>query len=481
MHTINQLLITYVANSIWMTSLIAMVAMLISRLFSQSRSSHRHALWSAALIGCSLLPIATLWNGGATETNVGDNNAATISATAIQPEMNQTASTRPFWLRLRRPLRPILFAPLATGFLSIAYLGLMGYRTFCIYWAWRRTRRILDGAMPCLLSQGNPALRNCDSLLKQAGVSLFSSRAVRAPSVLGWRRTALIVPAWFAADCSQEEIAAAVCHELAHVKRHDFLINFIHELLFVPLSFHPVAWFIKKRIEHTRELACDETAAEQGSSPLVYARSLLRIAQRIASNAVAAESSHALGLFDSNSLEGRIMHLVGNNHQTVERRPYLRLAIATSLFLMTCVATSVVSIQVALAAPPEDAARFAGTWEGKFKGKTFITVSLTSKGEKISGHVSRTNIEMDANGNLTEASVQDGEDEIAETAPQGNVLHLSTKAKGKVDTGSEESDESIQYEMTLSGETEAQLQIAGVPPGMPAPKPWRLEKAPKSK
>lgn len=170
------------------------------------------------------------------------------------------------------------------------------------------------------------------------------------------------------------------------------------------------------------------------------------------------------------------MNLLKRKDNISRKQGRIRLALASFVFVITCALASVVSIQVAMAAAPQDVAHFSGTWEGKFKGKTFVTVILTSKDGKVSGRVSRLSLEIDANGNVTEASALDGQDEIAETTPQGNVLHLITKAKGKVDTASGESDESIQYDMTLTGGNEAELQIAGTPVGMSPPKPWKLER-----
>jgi beta-lactamase regulating signal transducer with metallopeptidase domain len=93
------------------------------------------------------------------------------------------------------------------------------------------------------------------------------------PVTIGMRRPLLLVPAGFAESASEQEMISAVCHELAHIRRHDFLLNVIFELMWLPISFHPAAALIKSRIDGTRELACDEIAARV-LSPALYARSL---------------------------------------------------------------------------------------------------------------------------------------------------------------------------------------------------------------
>lgn len=476
MQAISHVLITYFANSFWMACLCALAATEIDRILRNCASAHQHTLWVSALIVSSLLPIASLSNTlGDWGADVNEVSVATASS-GFSQRLNEPLRPLRFWQRVHRSLLPIQFAPLVTSLLSVLYLGFIAHRCLSLFWAWRRTRRIQERAIPCLKLRGDTVLRSYDSALSTSRVSLVCSHDLDAPAVLGTLRPLLVLPHWFIETCSEEEIASALSHELAHVHRYDFLLNFLCELFLLPLCFHPAAWFIKKRIEHTREMACDEIAAKQLSSSATYARSLVSIAQRIAKYSGGMRSSYALSLFDTNSLEARIMNLLKRKDNISRKQGRIRLALASFVFVITCALASVVSIQVAMAAAPQDVAHFSGTWEGKFKGKTFVTVILTSKDGKVSGRVSRLSLEIDANGNVTEASALDGQDEIAETTPQGNVLHLITKAKGKVDTASGESDESIQYDMTLTGGNEAELQIAETPVGMSPPKPWKLER-----
>jgi bla regulator protein blaR1 len=127
------------------------------------------------------------------------------------------------------------------------------------------------------------------------------SDELQGPVVLGVLHPVLVLPGWFVANSSEADLASALCHELAHIRRHDFLLNLVYEFFLLPISFHPAAWLIKKQIEHTRELACDEIAAENLPTRATYARSLLSIAQSMASTASSARSVYALGLFDANT------------------------------------------------------------------------------------------------------------------------------------------------------------------------------------
>jgi hypothetical protein len=205
----------------------------------------------------------------------------------------------------------------------------------------------------------------------------------------------------------------------------------------------------------------------------------LSIAKSIAATPVSNRSRYALGLFDTNTLEERIMNLLKKTNRSGKAWGRARALIASSVLAGVCLVTSAFSIQVAGARSTlAELKQFTGTWEGKFKGKTFVTLKLVAKEGKISGTVSRISIQMSPSGELTDTSATDGEDAIIETVPEGKVLHLTTKATGQVSSTAGDSEESIQYDMRLTGTDQAELQIAGTPPGMPSPAPWKLERKP---
>ena len=473
------LLMTYLANALWMTCLVAAAAMVVARLVDRGPSGYRHALWVMALAGACFVPLTGLRSGPVEIAQPVVVPVAAKEAITSSTGEKEAATHESFWLKIERRRRPVSLAPLLTETLAYAYLGFVLYRGLCLVWAWRLTRRILRNARPCSLAPRHAALvERCSSYLCAGPVSLACSGGVQSPMVLGVRRQVLIFPERFVSKSTEEELTSALCHELAHVRRHDFLLNLVYQAFWLPISFHPAAWFIKQQIDRTRELACDEMAAEKLPTRAVYARSLLNMAESIAS-AHPAGSGYALGLFDTNTLEERIRNLLSKTDRMDKSRGRALAFVASGLLAAACLAASAFSIEVARAGnTPEELKQFAGTWEGKFKGKTFITVKLAAKEGKISGTVSRISIQMSDQGKLTEAIPLDGEDAIAEAVPDGKVLRLTTKAKGEVSTTTGDAQESIQYDMRLTGVGQAELQIASAPPGGPAPAPWKLQRKP---
>jgi hypothetical protein len=304
----------------------------------------------------------------------------------------------------------------------------------------------------------------CHSLLDVEPVPILFSLEGRGPATVGIRNPVLVLPEWFLSQASEDELASTLCHELAHVRRHDFLLNLAYELLTLPICFHPAAALIKSRIDQTRELACDEIAVEFLSNGTQYARCLLRVAQTMAANQPATTVAYALGLFDTDTLEDRIVNVIAKTNRF--RKSWARaLAICVSgLLVATCLGVSGLSIQVSQAqSKGADFQPFVGTWQAKFKGKVFETIKLEKKEGKLTGTISHADVNVDPKtGELSGVTAHDDSDAIVETKLTSGILRIT-----------EEDD--IQFDMKITGPDQAQLQVVTPPDGITV-KPWKLER-----
>jgi hypothetical protein len=79
---------------------------------------------------------------------------------------------------------------------------------------------------------------------------------------------------------SPEQLEAVLAHELAHVRRADYLWNLIQTMVETLLFFHPAVWWLGRRLRQQRELCCDDVAVQSCADPLVYATALLRLEER---------------------------------------------------------------------------------------------------------------------------------------------------------------------------------------------------------
>jgi bla regulator protein blaR1 len=469
MDPINEIVVTFVSNALWMTCVIAAVTWLLSRALRQGPSAYRHALWVAALLFAVLLPFVSLLGSRRNDEPRPEPVAVSSTGQPTEVGLDGAASSWILWQRMRHGRQQVLFGPLFTRLVALFYSGFIFYRAVGFYWGWRALRAILHGASERAIPLAvRIRIEHYHASLGVEPVPILWSPEGEGPATLGIRNPVLVLPEWFWSQASEDELSSTLCHELAHVRRHDFLLNLVYELFLLPISFHPAAALIKARIDQTRELACDEIAAESLPTRAGYARSLLSIAQ-MSANRHPVASGYALGLFDANTLEDRIMNVLTKTNRI--RKTWARAAVlaASGLLVATCLGVSGFSVQVTQPNNTDaDLRQFVGSWHAKFEGKTFQTIKLEKQEGKLTGTVSHGEIQSDKDGELTSAEEIDGSDPIVEAKLTGGILRVTTKE--------EDSQDTIEFEMKLTDTDQAELRIL-TPPDVPTLKPWRLERA----
>jgi hypothetical protein len=104
------------------------------------------------------------------------------------------------------------------------------------------------------------------------------SDKITTPVVGGFLKPVVIIPSIILDEMDNDELAPIIVHELAHIKRYDWLVNWLQNLTTIIYFFHPLLWFTNRQIKIEREKACDDmvllTLKIERKS---YAESLLRI------------------------------------------------------------------------------------------------------------------------------------------------------------------------------------------------------------
>ena len=145
--------------------------------------------------------------------------------------------------------------------------------------AFRFTRRLR------VTSYAAPAIwqRALDRIAAQMGgaqVHLRRSSMVNVPAVIGYLRPIILVPVAFLTGTPAEQIIAVLTHEMAHIRRNDYIACILQSIAEVVLFYHPAVWWISEQIRTERELCCDDMAIACGNDALTYARALTDMASR---------------------------------------------------------------------------------------------------------------------------------------------------------------------------------------------------------
>jgi uncharacterized protein (TIGR03435 family) len=105
-------------------------------------------------------------------------------------------------------------------------------------------------------------------------VRLLVSGLVETPTVVGWLRPVVLMPLGALAGLPVEHVEALLLHELAHIRRHDYLVNMLQSIAEALLFYHPAVWWISGHIRAERELCCDDLAVEATGDAFTYAVAL---------------------------------------------------------------------------------------------------------------------------------------------------------------------------------------------------------------
>lgn len=143
-------------------------------------------------------------------------------------------------------------------------------------------------------------------------ISLAETHLITSPMVIGYFKPVVLVPLGMLTSLTADQLETIFLHELAHIKRHDYLINLIQSFIEVVLFFNPFVWIISKTIRKEREFCCDDAVINTYGNPMVYARALAQIEEsRIVGNSL------ALSLADNkNELWNRIKRIMEKSHKT---------------------------------------------------------------------------------------------------------------------------------------------------------------------
>jgi len=107
-------------------------------------------------------------------------------------------------------------------------------------------------------------------------ILLLESAAVEVPTVIGWLRPVILLPVATLSGLTVQQIEMILAHELAHIRRHDFLVNLMQSAIETLFFYHPAVWWISRRMRVEREHCCDDHAVAVFGDPVQYARALTR-------------------------------------------------------------------------------------------------------------------------------------------------------------------------------------------------------------
>ena len=271
---------------VWQGAALAALAAVMLRRLRRRTAAVRYLAACAALAAMVAVPVATLSlvppapvaaHRDAGEAGPGpEPMAAVVSAqpaadALAAPVLPRDAS----WAaRLASAIEPVL-PPVVLAWL-IGALGVSVW--YAGGWVWVR-RLIWKRAQPAAERWRQAAADLARRMRVSRPVRILESAAVRVPTLVGCLRPVILLPASVLTGLAPEQIEALLAHELAHVRRWDYLVNLGQTVAEALFFYHPAVWWLSRRIRVEREQCCDDAVVATCGDRVAYARALATLGQ----------------------------------------------------------------------------------------------------------------------------------------------------------------------------------------------------------
>ncbi len=322
-------------HSLWQFAAIAMLSTLVVRCLRRSSASSRYGFLVFALATCVLCPIATWYMQHVEAVDIASKSshepplerASELSqvpivdigeALGIASEPQEPAAAvehptiiaeptvpSPLLIQVRAALRPWLAWIVVTWSLGVMVCAM---RPLLSWVAIRKLRR--EGATPVSRELLDVLCRVSKQIGVTRTVQLLQSTVVQVPVVLGYLRPMILLPVCLLSNLPISQLEAIIAHELAHIRRHDFVVNLLQTIIETLFFYHPAAWWLSHRIRIEREHCCDDLVVQLVGNRVEYGRALVAIEQLRGASGVLA-----LGAADGSMLS-RIRRIVAQRENS---------------------------------------------------------------------------------------------------------------------------------------------------------------------
>lgn len=356
---------------VWQGAIVGLVFWLAMHLASAAGARFRYRLALGLFIAAGVMPMLTF--AMVLETAKGAVAAPGVTGAGVQAGIASAAGGTDWLLVLERVLEPHLAWAVA---LWLAGVIVMSGRV-CLDW-WQVRRLTWVGVEPLPAEWDARVSGLVRAFRVSRPVRVLRSTVVRVPAVIGWLRPVVLIPTAALAGLSARQLELVIAHELAHIRRADYLVNLVQVFIETVLFYHPAVRWMSNRLRQERELCCDDAVIATCGDTLTYAQALTELeVQRQAGFQTALAAS-------GGQLSKRIYRML---ERPVPRRTTL--VWSMSLFVGLAAGSMALAAQLALtgtAAPgPEPLARAAKSTTAEARAPELSVPEPARAGQPASG------------------------------------------------------------------------------------------------
>ncbi len=270
---------------LWQGAVLALAFAVVDRMTRRTSASMRYLVALGALALMPLVVAATfaIEMRTASPTNAMAQRKAEITQLYLDAApttvgrdltlvLSPTASRRAW---LANHMEPML--PWVDGVWMIG-ISLLALRAMGGWYQLQRLRKRARWTIPADVANQFHQISKQMRLARE--ISLRISEEIISPLAMGAWRATVILPVSAVLRMPPSELEAVLAHELAHIRRFDYLCNLAQTAVESVLFFHPAVWWLSRTVRERREVCCDEIAVSVCADPVVYAQALLRLEEQ---------------------------------------------------------------------------------------------------------------------------------------------------------------------------------------------------------
>ncbi|KFE66560.1 M56 family metallopeptidase [Hyalangium minutum] len=286
-HPVAEALGCALARFVWQGAAVALAVGALLACMGRRPAYERYALACLGLLVMAVLPVASFSSELAGAASGDSSGPAALGDGAVTGALLAPLAT---WVKgWLWTLRPWLMSAWLCGVL------LLSLRTA---WAWRQAQVLArEGTQQPEAEVTRALARMMERTRVSRPMRLLESIAVEVPTVVGLWKPLILVPPSTLTGLSVPQLEAVLAHELAHIRRHDYLVNLLQALVETVLFYHPAVWWLSARIREEREHCADDVAVECCGDAVMYSRALATLEQlrvRVPAPALAANGGSLL-------------------------------------------------------------------------------------------------------------------------------------------------------------------------------------------
>lgn len=281
-------------HSIWQIALVGFLLRLLLWFIPQQRSRLRYGLLLTGLITSLFWAAFTFWGEWSTAKLQKAVISASVEGTPVpdaalerwQVQQDPVAAFQPaspeqiepgVWLRQQLGLLKAQLSPYLFWLALIWYLGvvmLSGFMLAGFYQMHRLKTRNVRLPEAEWQERFNALVRKMGIRKK---VSFLISASIKEPVTFHFFRPVVLAPIGIFTGLSPQQVEVLLLHELAHIRRYDFLVNIFQSVIEVLFFYHPTVWWISGKLREVREHCCDDLVLQVRHQPMLYAEALTHL------------------------------------------------------------------------------------------------------------------------------------------------------------------------------------------------------------